>query len=122
AFLAEGEGNVLGGHLIAIVEFHALPELQFHGLVVNAGPFDRKARYGRKPAQPVTVNQRLPDTGEENAFADIRLFAKDVERIAVRHLLHGNGDRWAIVSLRDSKARQDKRTGGTRRKSKHPAS
>ena len=50
-------------------------------------------------AAPVPADQPFPDRREEDALADVRLLAQHVERVRVRHLLHGDGDRRTVVGL-----------------------
>src|SRR3546814_19208912 len=40
----EGEGHVVGGHLVAVMELHARTQGQFDGALVDALPAGRQAR------------------------------------------------------------------------------
>ncbi|MGY4295057.1 putative transcriptional regulator [Bradyrhizobium sp. i1.4.4] len=112
ALAAEGEDDVFGRQLVAIVELHALAQLHLDGLVVDAAPLGGEARHGLQAATPVLGDQALPDRGEEHALADVRLLAQHVEHVRIRHLLHGNRHRRTVVRLPDREARQEKRARG----------
>ena len=66
ALAAEAEDDVLGRHLVAVVEFDALAKLQLDDLVVDATPFGGKARRHAQVAAPVLADQTLPTSEEKN--------------------------------------------------------
>jgi hypothetical protein len=69
ALAAEGEDDVFGRQLVAIVELHALAQLHLDGLVVDATPLGGEARHGSRlprqfleirPSQIEEKNTRSP--------------------------------------------------------------
>ena len=66
AFAAEGEDDVLGGHLVAIVELDALAQLQLDGLVVDAAPFGGETGHRLQIAAPVLRPIRPSHSDEKN--------------------------------------------------------
>ena len=114
AVVAEGEGDVLGGQLVAVVEFHALAELQLDHAVADAPRLGRQHRDGLQLAGIVAAEQPFPERGDQHPLADVGLLAQRLQRIGVADLLHRDGDGRALVGLADGEARQggDARGGG----------
>jgi hypothetical protein len=110
SLVGEGEGDVLSRHLVTIVEFHALAELELDGLVVEPLPFGGELGDRTLVSHPVAADQALPEIRIEYAFADIRLLVPVVQGVVVADLLHRDGDR-AACALRHQAARQNEGAG-----------
>ena len=111
---AEGEDHVVGRHLVAVMELHALAQGEFDGAVVDALPALGESRDLLQPGEQVLHDQALEHEGED-ALADIGLLAQRLKCGAVGDLLHGDGDGGAAVGLPDCDPRQAKAGGGEAR-------
>ena len=95
----EGEDHVVGVQRVAVVEGHALAQLQLDGQVVDLGPLGRQHRLaGQVALLPLVVDQALVDR-VEHARADVRALAHHVQRAGGDDVLHGDGDHGAVVAL-----------------------
>ena len=111
ALAAEGEDHVVGGHLVAIVEFHALAQRELDGALVDALPALGQARHRLELALQVLRDQVLEDR-RLHALADVGLLAHGLERGAGRDLLDGDGDGRPVSAWPMAKRGKQEAAGG----------
>ena len=111
ALRTEGEHHVVGVHLVAVVELHALAQGQFDRALVDAPPALGQPGHRLELALQVAGDEVLEDR-RLHALADIGALAHDLEIGAGRDLLDGDGNHRPVVGLSDGEARQHKAAGG----------
>ena len=110
ALRTEGEHHVVGIHLVAVVEFHALAQRQFDGALVDALPALGQPGHRLELVLQVAGDQILEDR-RLHALADIGPLAHGLEVGAGRDLLDGDGNHRSGVGLSDGEAREQEPAG-----------
>ena len=96
---AEGEHDVLGGHLLAVVELDTLPQLELDRLVVDARPALGESGLLRQITLAIHLDERIEDA-RKDARADIGLLAQRIENARIDDLLYRDGDNRAVIGAR----------------------
>ncbi len=110
ALRTEGEHHVIGVHLVAVVEFHALAQRQLDRALVDAPPAFGQPRHRLELALQVAGDEVLEDR-RLDALADVGPLAHGLEVGAGRDLLHGDGNHRPAVGLADGEAREQEPAG-----------
>jgi hypothetical protein len=110
ALRTEGEHHVVGIHLVAVVEFHALAQRQLDRALVDALPALGQPGHRLELALQVAGDEILEDR-RLDTLADIGPLAHGLEVGAGRDLLHGDGNHRPVVGLADGETREQEAAG-----------